>query len=172
MALPIPYPEEYVLFIEHPIYCYRLAEEFSIIAYYVGKKQEGNIACQLLLLNKDVPQYVKDSVFNNSYFYIQKLNAKRHYQLSLSLDEPYQSSSSCLMYNDNKDNNNKNIQGVVRAVNYSMDDRFKYSIRDTKGIVRTKNFWLEMKDENDLNPCEIYEIEFNEKNENKILDPS
>jgi len=166
MALPIPYPEEYVLFIEHPIYCYRLAEEFSIIAYYVGKKQEGNIACQLLLLNKDVPQYVKDSVFNNSYFYIQKLNAKRHYQLSLSLDEPYQSSSSCLMYNDNKDNNNKNIQGVVRAVNYSMDDRFKYSIRDTKGIVRTKNFWLEMKDENDLNPCEIYEIEFNEKNEN------
>jgi glycosyltransferase involved in cell wall biosynthesis len=138
-ALSIPYPEKYVLFIEHPIYDYKLVEEFSIIAYYIGKRKEGNIACQMLLLNKSVPDYIKDGVMSNSYFYIPRLNWTRHSIIHTdAIPEPYKSSSACFFL----DTVENTISGVVRAVNYSMDDRFNYTMRDTKGIVRTKNFWL------------------------------
>ena len=51
----------------------------------------------------------------------------------------WKSSSSCLIPSG------KNLIGNVRAVNYSISDKFEYSIRDEKNVVRTKNFWVNFK---------------------------
>jgi glycosyltransferase involved in cell wall biosynthesis len=140
-AINIPYPNELVLFIEHPIYDYKLVEELSIIGFYVNKKQEGLVACQYLNLTPSVPKFLKDSTLSNSFFYIPKLETTSHKVLSVSTDEPYISSSACFHLTDGT------YKGVVRAVNYSLNDQFQYTMRDTKGLVRTKNYWAEF-DEN------------------------
>jgi glycosyltransferase involved in cell wall biosynthesis len=137
-AIAIPYPEHLVLFIEHPVYHYKLIEELSIIAYYVGKIKEGLEACELLLLMPNIPESVRNMTMGNHYFYIQPLEAK-HDILSITVDEPYLTSSACLLSAP------EGYRGVVRSVNYSMDDKFNYTMRDTKGVVRTKNYWIERK---------------------------
>jgi glycosyltransferase involved in cell wall biosynthesis len=136
-AITIPYPNELVLFIEHPIYDYKLIEELSIIGFYVNKKHEGLVSCQYLNLTPSVPKFLKDSTLSNSFFYIPKLESVTHQVLSVSTDEPYISSSACFHLTDGV------YKGVVRAVNYSLNDQFQYTMRDTKGLVRTKNYWTE-----------------------------
>jgi glycosyltransferase involved in cell wall biosynthesis len=136
-AITIPYPNDLVLFIEHPIYDYKLIEELSIIGFYVNKKHEGLVACQYLILTPSVPKFLKDSTMSNSFFYIPKLEATTHQVLDVSTDEPYISSSACFHLIDGT------YTGVVRAVNYSLNDNFQYTMRDTKGLVRTKNYWTE-----------------------------
>ena len=141
-ALSIPYPHDLVLFIEHPIYDYKLIEELSIIGFYVNKKREGLIACQYLTMTPSVPKFLKDSTLSNSFFYIPKLESSRHQVLTVKTEEPYVSSSACFHLTDDQ-----TYKGVVRAVNYSINEQFQYTMRDTKGIVRTKNYWAEF-DEN------------------------
>lgn len=137
-AFSIPYPKDLVLFIEHPVYDYKMIEELSIIGFYINKKQEGLIACQYLNLTPSIPKFLKDSTLSNSFFYIPKLETSRHQVLSVSVNEPYISSSACFHLSDDQ-----KYKGVVRAVNYSLNDQFQYTMRDTKGIVRTKNYWVE-----------------------------
>jgi glycosyltransferase involved in cell wall biosynthesis len=149
-ALAIPYPADLVLFIEHPVYHYQLKEELSIVAYYVGQIREGMEACEYLLLTPGIPEHLRNMTVTNHFFYIQSLNASSRV-LSIPVDEPYLSSSACLTAGAS------GMKGVVRAVNYSMDDAFHYTMRDTKGIVRTKNYWMESDKEGVLQ--RVYEIE-------------
>ena len=141
-AIGIPYPKDLVLFIEHPVYDYKLVEELSIIGYYVNKIHEGLVACQYLMLTPSIPQFLKDSTLSNSFFYIPKLESSSYQSFSVTTDEPYISSSACLhLFKDDKEQNQ--YKGVVRAVNYSLNDQFQYTMRDSKGLVRTKNYWTE-----------------------------
>jgi glycosyltransferase involved in cell wall biosynthesis len=163
MALKIPYPSECILFVEYPVYNYKLIEELSIISYYIKcdkkyKKNGGN-ACQYLLLNELIPSDIKEKALDNSYFYIEKIPSIKNIKLNLQCALPYISSSSCLFYDDDK-----KIKGVVRAVNYSMDDKFQYTIRDEHQIVRTENYWIEL--DLDFNVSTFYKIDVNYANPN------
>uniref|UniRef100_A0A6C0KF39 Glycosyltransferase 2-like domain-containing protein n=1 Tax=viral metagenome TaxID=1070528 RepID=A0A6C0KF39_9ZZZZ len=151
-ALTIQYPSDLVLFIEHPIYEYKLIEELSIIGYYVNKKREGLIACQYLMMTPSIPKFLKDSTLSNSFFYIPKIDSISHKVLSVCTQEPYISSSACFHLE-----NNGSFKGVVRAVNYSLNDQFQYTMRDTKGTVRTKNYWGEFDSDGNQQIC--YELE-------------
>lgn len=159
-ALSIPYPSDCILFIEHPVYQYKLVEELSIISYYIKNenkkhKKRGKRACQYLLLNETIPLDVKQKTVDNSFFYMEPLPSSLTVKLNLPCPLPYVSSSSCL-YIDRDDNKSK---GVVRAVNYSMNDKFQYTIRDEKQIVRTENFWIEM--DTQFNVSSFYKIDIN-----------
>ena len=146
-ALSIPYPKNCILFIEHPVYYYELAEEFSTIAYYLNHNVSklGGKVCQLLLLSNYVPVHIKQHVMDNSYYYIKRhhqLIRKRHTRLIFNeIKEPYSTSSSCLIYQDKG-----KIEGNVRCVNYFLDDKFSYVIKDENQIVNTKNYWVSFKD--------------------------
>jgi glycosyltransferase involved in cell wall biosynthesis len=134
---------KYILFIEHPISNYKLAEEYSIIAYYLNQLEKGGKVSQLMLLNKtaDIPDYVKHNVLTNSYFYMKPLPYTKHVILDFAdkVEEPYRSSSSSLFF----DEDTNTIRGNVRLVNYEMNKHFQYMIKDENNIVRTKNMWVD-----------------------------
>jgi glycosyltransferase involved in cell wall biosynthesis len=159
-GLPILYPKDHVLFLEYPIYIYKFLEELSIIGYYVNKKKEGLLACQYLLLNKtdNIPEFIRKSTLNNNFFYINSLSHINHNKLTVASKYPYISSSASLL------NINNCYKGVIRAVNYSIDDNFQYIIRDIKdikhtdkGVISTINYWAEY--DNKYNIKSFYEID-------------
>jgi glycosyltransferase involved in cell wall biosynthesis len=141
-GISIPYPKHCSLFIEYHTYDYKFIEELSIIAYYVNRKNQGLVACQHLILDKKSSDYLRSSVLKNSFYYINKLleNKRTHKKLILPTESPYISSSACFV----KDS--KGFKGIVRSVNYSLDDKFVYSFRDDHNIVRTRNYWIEFND--------------------------
>ena len=155
-GIEIPYPKDLVLFLEYPIYEYKFLKELAIIGYYVDKKKEALIACQYLLLNKDIPNETRDETFSNNFFYIESLTNqpgfKSHNVLNVTPKKNFIQSNSCLT------NSKKGYKGVVRAVNYSINDRFEYNIRDDKGHVTTSNYWAEF--DNNYNIKMFYEIEY------------
>jgi len=132
-ALLIPLPKECVLFVEFPIYQYRLLEELSIIAFYVNKKREGLIASQYLLLNKEIPNDVKRLVENNLFFYMEPLSYQKSGQIIIP---SYRTGSASLL-------SLHPTKGVIRSVNYHITDAFEFRVENPDGIVRTTNLWVE-----------------------------
>ena len=160
-GLSIPFPKDLVLFLEYPIYEYNFLKELAIIGFYVNKKKEGRFACQELLLNNDIPGDVRDEAFSNNYFYLESLSSypafKKHTILSIETRYPFAPSNPCFLFN----HTNKTFKGIVRAVNYSINDSFEYNIRDDNNYVTTINYWTEF--DKDLNLKMMYEIECNTK---------
>ena len=142
-GISIPYPKHCSLFIEYLIYQYKFIEELSIIGYYTNRKYHGLVACQHLLLDKKTPEYIRSSVSKNNYYYINKLleQKRTHKTLVVPTESPYISSSACFVKNTKG-----GFKGVVRSVNYSLNDKFVYSFRDDHNIVRTRNYWVEFND--------------------------
>ena len=67
----IIFPEEDTLFIERACYDYMFDYEISVVAFYLpGKKDLGRQAVSRLLTHTDIPNWVKESVENNSRHYI------------------------------------------------------------------------------------------------------
>ncbi len=158
-GISIPFPKELVLFLEYPIYEYKFIKELSIIAFYINKRKEGLLACKHILLSNDSQIESRDETFANNFFYINSMTSypafKNIKKLPLTTRYPFISSSACLLFNQN----NKTYRGVVRAVNYSINDRFEYSIRDDNNNVSTINYWAEF--DKDSNLKMQYEIECN-----------
>lgn len=140
-ALKARYPKDCILFIEHPIYEYKLIEELSIVAYYANLKREGAMACDYLkfLSNDVISSHAKNNTMINSFFYIHPIPSSSHYNLIVPTRPPFISSGASLFYSSSK---NK-VNGIVRAVNYSINDSFHYDIRDPNRTVRTENYWIE-----------------------------
>lgn len=157
-GISIPYPNDLLLFLEYPVYNYKFIEELSIIGYYINLKKEGMLACQYLLLDKanNIPEYIRDSTFSNNFFYINSISISSSINKKLSIHTryPYISSSPSIYF----DNLSNTYKGVVRAVNYSITDDFKYNIRDFDGKnkVSTINYWAEFDEK--LNHISSYEI--------------
>jgi len=146
-ALKIPYPTDLLLFIEYGIYDYKLIEELSILGYYTNNFKEALIATQYLTLSQTVPKAFHDLARNNMLFYFGKLNWINYYKFNLEYfdsQEIYKPSSSCILniYQNQGKNNFDCFECIVRAVNYSITDKFKYIIRDPDNIVRTKNYFV------------------------------
>lgn len=152
----IPFPSDMVLFVEHAIYKYSFVDELSIISYYTNLKHEGRLSCQYLMMYPEIPDFHRQQAKSNNFYYLEPLSpgARDHKVLSIPTREPYISSSSSLFIHPK----NKHMRGIVRAVNYSMDDRFNYTARHPNGIVDTINYWCEFDPEGKTTQC--YEIEY------------
>jgi tetratricopeptide (TPR) repeat protein len=150
-GLKIKYPKDLFLFLEYQVYDYKFLEELSIIGYYVNKKKEGMLSCQYLLLNKKIPECVRNCSFNNNFFYINPISQVKNYKLLLNTRYPFISSSASLLKSYDL------YKGIIRAVNYSINDSFKYDIRDIQDKVMTINYWIEF--DKEYNIQSFYEVE-------------
>ena len=155
-ALKIEYPTNLVLFIEHPVYNYKLLEELSIVAYYGKRKDLGNLACQYLLLSNNIQEETKEMANRNGSHYMCTLDWKDHKKLEFPLIENdiYKPSSSCFFTYKG------GFKGIVRAVNYSITKSSSYIIRDPENKVKTKNYWINKKT-GSVDYSECYELECN-----------
>ena len=133
-ALSIPFPTEAILFVEHPVYRYRLMEELSILGYYIGRKQEGLSASQFVLMSQEAPADVRELAHRNSFHYLEKIPSIATGTLSWTMPDGYQHGSACFI--------NRTPVGVLRSDNYRITDQVEYKLSDEK-IVRTTNYWVE-----------------------------
>ena len=133
--LNITYPNDQVLFIEYPVYKYKLLEELSISGYYTKDRQEAFVACDYLILSNSIPENVKNQCMTNLFFYMPKINGD-HQRLNVETAHPYVSSVASLF------KSKKGYVGNVRAVNYSLNKQFQYTMRDPENHVRTANYWV------------------------------
>lgn len=156
-GITLPYPKDLVLFLEYPVYDYLFIDELSIVAYWTGLRKLGRVACQYLMLTHGIPEFNRQQATSNNFFYLDKLCPDQRVlkKLQIPTDEPYISTSSSLFFNSK----NKTFRGVVRAVNYSMDDKFNYTARDDNGIVKTINYWTEFDMNGKVTMC--YEMKNN-----------
>lgn len=73
----IPRPPENSLFFLQSVYDYELDEELSIAAFYTSFKEEGRMATDRLIFNRNIPVNLKDQSYRNMVFYSPLLNAAK-----------------------------------------------------------------------------------------------
>lgn len=117
---------------------YMLYEELSIAAFYLGKKSEGYAACDKITFSHYAPWSVRNHALNNQSYYMQRLPFKNIYKIDYTLPSDYIASSSSLI------RINDCFLMNMRAVNYSINNKGGYIIRDPNDTVRTRNWLLEL----------------------------
>tara|TARA_B100000282_G_C31737143_1_gene494090 strand:+ start:144 stop:2228 length:2085 start_codon:yes stop_codon:yes gene_type:complete len=132
--------EEDQLFLSKDIYDYKLDYELTIIAYYAKLNPlEINNLC-LYLLNKNIPDDIKNNILFNYKFYSQKLSelkckSKMQIELlketgkNLKTEHSYQfhpSTPSICMHNDK-------LVSVVRYVDYYLNEEGYYKSKNAAG---------------------------------------
>lgn len=118
-----------------------LDEEISIVAYYIGKHEEGFQACENVIFSFDTSWKLKNSTLNNQSWYMKKLSFTKVIDVDYKLPIDYIGSSSSIVAD--KDAFVLNLRGV----NYSINEKGGYHIRDPQGYVRTRNFLLRLDSE-------------------------
>lgn len=68
LALSIPYPTNHILFVAKDVYDYKLFDEISVCAFYLGKYRESYMLCNRILEEKMYPEYIKERVLANRTF--------------------------------------------------------------------------------------------------------
>lgn len=111
-------------------------EDLSFAAFYLGKMSEGYDACDKVILSPYAPWGTRNQVLSNQGFYMEKIQFKEVIPVKFDLPEGYIGSSSSIV----KQGDDFLIN--LRSVNYSINSRGGYIIRDPEEIVRTRNFLL------------------------------
>lgn len=139
--LKINYPKDDVLFIDYHVYTYKPIYEFSIISYYANMKYEGLIANQYLLLDKsaDFPHHLRSCTSRNLVFYVRKLPCAIQSLQNIQLQEHYKSSSASFTTSLSQPNK---IEGVLRMVNYHIDQKGCYHYPPNMDYIHTENDWV------------------------------
>ena len=176
----IEYPRDQVLFIEYKVYEYSIYEELCTVSLFVGNRDCGLMSCNYLILKKE------DDTKGNGPSPLSELKKLGYYNI-IGFIKPFnwnyktvfnfpdikniwKSSSISLFlpknfnHKSNGSEENISITGVVRAVNYSMNDNLEYTIRDINNTIRTKNYWVSFKKEKSgkgLILKTMYELECN-----------
>lgn len=142
----IPYPEEQILFITHPVYDYQFDEEISIAGYYTPFKEKGFVAANKLLLNKAVPTYVKEQTHKNIYFYVENLKNTQYIPIQINL--PPLREGSIQTYRPMNPSIQKTKDGytmIVRTINFQQKDGHYDLIEpEEPKVIRTKNFLVHL----------------------------
>lgn len=117
-----------------PFQKYKFYEEISIVAFYIKKFEEGYDACEKVILSENgiTPWATRNYILNNQSFYMSKLPLESIININYNLPTDYIASSA-------------SINGSVinlRSVNYSINERGNYIIRDPNNHVITRNFLL------------------------------
>ncbi len=140
----IPFPNNQLLFITHPVYNYQFLEELSIAAYYTPFKDEGFTAANRLALMKDIPDHVKEQTYQNLLFYAQNIKGR---VLPINIELPFIREGMTERYNPMNPSIQKTDNGfklICRTVNWSQKGGKDYKSRDPSDPkIRTKNFLIE-----------------------------
>lgn len=134
----------------------RLMEDLSIVGYYINDNNARE-AIAFLVLMKGVPNHLYNQAFTNQIFYIHQHPSKSHTKLSIPTNDPYKSSSACLLF----DKEEQRLVGVVRGVNYSIDSAFRYYIRPVDGIsghIFTQNYWVTIGMDGTVDGCSTLQL--------------
>jgi hypothetical protein len=161
--LLLKYPKDHYLFIDYNVHGYKKYELLSIVSYYVDKIKVGLYTCQLLLLNNKYKfdNNIYNNIHHNSKFYINKLNKSNIFNLkNFQNIDKYHNSSSSIYYNKNG-----YYEGIIRTVNYSMNNTMNYTI-NTGDYINTENFYVKLN--SDFNVIEQNKINLIEEIFEKI----
>lgn len=142
--LKLKYPKDDVLFIDYHVYSYKAIYELSILAYYLNLKYEGLLSTQYLILDKnpDLGNHIRDCAKRNLVFYISKLKTSSTERLDNVLLHQYYnpSSSSFSLLNPNENL----YQGILRTVNYRINEKGHYLYPPHQNYIHTENYWVEL----------------------------
>lgn len=140
----IPYPKQHLLFVEYPVYEYKLDEEISIAAYYTPNKEDGLVAANRLLLKKSTPDHLRNSTERNILFYIG--NLKTNKVMPITIDLPLIKENSTHKYLPMNPSIQKTAEGynvICRAVNFTQQGGKDYRSLDPEDpTIRTRNYLL------------------------------
>ena len=150
--------------LKNDIYTYKNEYEYSIFAYYCGIR---NINDSIIKLFTNCDNYsIISNVLSNMKFYKFILTAQKVIELKLSLTHSingieyfFNSSSSCIIPNDNNDGYMMN----ARLVNYRIDNNGNYNDWGGKHIF-TMNVYIELNKNFDITSKKLLKI----NNENRI----
>lgn len=146
MGLSIPFPTQDSLFVESAIYSHKFLYEMSIVAYYLGKKREGLVISNHLLLTSQrrvgLDANTITSIQQNLSFYIQPLSGAVHTELTLGIEKGW----NCM--NPSICDHGGELHLNIRAVNYLVDRKLSYSLNEghprtgitAENPIRTRNF--------------------------------
>uniref|UniRef100_A0A6C0B1S9 Glycosyltransferase 2-like domain-containing protein n=1 Tax=viral metagenome TaxID=1070528 RepID=A0A6C0B1S9_9ZZZZ len=131
------------LFLHSDIYTYKIEYEFSVIACYIGVH---NVNSQVVtVFNNTDDTNISNNVLSNMKFYKDILKSDKKINIGISMhyllnDEHihFNSSSSCIIHNKNKDGYIMNM----RLVNYNIDEKGFY--HDCDKHIITVNKYLEL----------------------------
>lgn len=141
-GLKIPYPKGDMLFIANGVYDYDLKYELSICAFYVsGKKLDGFLASNELILSRSAPHHIKTSNMNNLQYYIEPLPNVDKIGISVNLpylfeDDPFKGTYSPMNPSVIKVKDGYLMN--VRTVNYKQENGI-YTYLDGSGRIYTRN---------------------------------
>ena len=131
------------LFLHNDIYTFKLDYEYTILAYYLDNKKINDEVVSIL--NHSDDQSINHSLMQNLKFYKNTIESVKVIDLTnqciFSLNEEYtlfNSSSSCLLKNEEKNGYLLN----VRYVNYSINEKGQYLNCDK--YIATANKYLEL----------------------------
>lgn len=117
---------------------YLLDYELSIILFYLGDIEEGYRNCDNVVFSKYAEQMLKNSSLVSQQYYTSPLKVKQRIENVFRLPGNLKPSSSSLL----KNNNGYLLN--LRAVNYSLNENCKGSSFDKDGIIRTRNFLIQL----------------------------
>jgi tetratricopeptide (TPR) repeat protein len=126
------------------LYNYHFDEELSIAAYYTPFREEGFIAANNLLLQRNVPWQIKGQTYQNILFYIQELPNARYEQITPEL--PLIREDSDERFHPMNPSICKTKEGyavICRAVNYTQTGANVFNTIDHQGTFRTRNFLID-----------------------------
>lgn len=147
LRLPIPTGYTETFFMQDAVYAYDLLYELSIAAYYVGANHDGLLACDRLITMHGVPNSHVESAKQNLMFYARPIDASRIIDVKPSLPEPYVPCNPGLCKLNAKNGNGYIM--ICRSVNYHQTGARWYDIHDPDQVVRTKNWFMELKRNSD-----------------------
>lgn len=156
----IPYPENEILFISHPVYDYLFDEDISVSAYFTPFKEDGYAATNRLILNKNVPSYMKERAYKNMLYYLPQIKNAHYQQIKLNL--PLIREGFAGHYNPMNPSIVKTEDGfdvICRTVNYmQINAQYFKSLDwlDSSEQLNTRNFFV--KYDRDLNYLTQQEI--------------
>lgn len=158
----IPYPQNQILFVTHPVYDYLFDEELSIASYYTPFKEEGYAAANRLILKKNVPYHIKEQAYKNILFYVPNLKNAKYQSIDIELPPIHEGFSA--HFNPMNPSILKTENGydvICRTVNYMQIGAKHFQsldLFDITNTTRTRNFFVKYdRDFNILSQKEIIE---------------
>lgn len=138
----IPYPKDDVLFIEDQVYNGMFEYENTILACYVaGKTRQDSLLDVVNYINNGTPHYIHN-VWDNLHYYTEPLTSStykgEYMRLPFKDFEEYKVSSCSILPYSSTDPNRRFIMNT-RYVNYSIDEKGLYHMRDPNQHVKTRN---------------------------------
>jgi len=123
---------------------YLFYEELSIVTFYLNRKGEGYHASDKVTLSH-APWSTRNYTLNNQSYYMERLPFKKVISMDYPLPLDYIGSSSSIIPCG------EGYRLNLRGVNYTVNDKGGYIIRDPENIVRTRNLILSL--DKDLKVC-------------------